>query len=274
MIDCGENAQQSFMQQHLSFTRLRHIFLTHLHGDHVLGLPGLIGTMALQQTGGHVTIHTFEEGKKILGTILEYFCRETPFEINFNVIEPTEGIVFENATLRVRTVPLRHRLPTVGYIFEEKEKLRHIKSDMVKFHGVPVAKMKQIKEGADFVREDGKVIPNEMLTTPPTPSLSYAHISDTSFTPSLAEKIGPVDILFHETTYLEHEKALAGPRGHSTAKEAAEMARLCGAGWLRTGHYSSRYKDIRPFKTEAQEIFPNIILNKEGLMTDVANPDF
>ncbi|MBD5358401.1 MAG: ribonuclease Z [Bacteroides sp.] len=269
MVDCGEGAQLAFMKQRLSFSRLRHIFLTHLHGDHVFGLPGLIGTLALNGEGGEITIHTFEEGKQQLEAIFNYFCRDTPFDIKFNVIKPEEAIILETKSLTVRTIPLKHRVDTVGYVFEEKPKERHINADMTKYHQVPIAYMRRIKGGEDFVKPDGTVIPNSHLTLPPSPSLSYAHISDTMYMPSLAEKIGSVDLLFHETTYLEEHKAMAAPRGHSTAKQAAMVARDAGAKWLLTGHYSSRYNNDNRFKTEAKEIFPNVILNKEGLITTV-----
>lgn len=269
MVDCGEGAQLAFMKQRLSFSRLRHIFLTHLHGDHVFGLPGLIGTLALNGEGGEITIHTFEEGRKHLSAIFNYFCRDTPFNINFNVIKPEEAVILETKSLTVRTIPLKHRVDTVGYVFEEKPKERHIDPSMTQFHEVPVAYMRRIKGGEDFVKPDGTVVPNSLLTLPPSPSLSYAHISDTIYMPSLAEKIGPVNLLFHETTYLEEHKAMAAPRGHSTAKDAAKVARDAGAKWLLTGHYSSRYKDDTPFKTEAEEIFPNVILNREGLVTQL-----
>jgi len=267
MVDCGEGAQLAFMRQRLSFSRLRHIFLTHLHGDHVFGLPGLVGTLALNGTGGDLTIHTFEEGKRQLESIFNYFCRDTPFDIRFNVIRPEEAVILETKSLSVRTVPLKHRVDTVGFIFEETPKPRHIIPEMTKFHEVPLYMMNRIKGGEDFIRRDGKVIPNAMLTNPPSPSLSYAHISDTMYMPGLAEKIGPVNLLFHETTYLEEHKAMAAPRGHSTARQAAMVARDAGAKCLLTGHYSSRYNDDTPFIEEAREIFPNVILNKEGLVT-------
>lgn len=270
MVDCGEGAQLAFMRQKLSFSRLQHIFITHLHGDHVFGLPGLIGTLALNGTGGHITIHTFEEGRRQLKSIFDYFCRDTPFDIRFNVIRQEEAVILETKSLTVRTIPLRHRVPTVGFVFEEKAGERHIKADMAKFHGVPVAMMRSLKAGEDFTRPDGTVIPNDRLTTPPTPPLSYAHISDTEYMPELARKIGPVDLLFHETTYLEEHKAMAAPRGHSTARQAAQVARDAGAKALLTGHYSSRYRDDNLFLKEATEIFPNVILNHEGLVTPVS----
>ncbi len=265
MIDCGEGAQTAMQRFRLQMSRLRHIFLTHLHGDHVLGLPGLIGTMGLTGGGGDITIHTFDDGKKILSEIFDYFSHDRPIDVRFNVITPTETVVYENASLRVRTIPLRHRLPSVGYIFEEKEKPRHINRAMCDFHNVPLWQLNSIKSGADFVKPDGTVVPNALLTSPPDPSRSYAHISDTAFTPALAEKIGPVDLLFHETTYLDEHTAEAEARGHSTARQAGQMARLCGTKKLLTGHYSSRYRSDEMFRTQALEEFPNVILNHEGL---------
>ena len=266
MIDCGEGAQQAFQKHRLKFSRLRHIFLTHLHGDHVLGLPGLISTLGLSDTGGKITIHTFQEGKDILEKVFEFFAPNLPFEVEFNVIKVEEAVIFESDSLLVRTIPLKHRVPTVGYVFEEKPKMRHIRRDMIDFHKIPFSKINSIKMGEDYEKEDGTVIANRMLTSDPTPSVSYAHISDTAFIPSIAEKIGPVDVLFHETTYLEQHKVEAKSRFHSTAKQAAEIAKLSGAKCLLTGHYSSRYTNDEQFKTEAEEIFPNVILNKEGLV--------
>ena len=269
MIDCGEGAQLAFMKQHLSFSKLRHIFLTHLHGDHVFGLPGLIGTLALSNIGGDLTIHTFEEGAKQLKSIFDYFCRDTPYDIKFNIIKPVEDIVLETKSLTVRTIPLDHRIPCVGYVFEEKPKERHINSSMTDFHKVPVAWMKRIKSGEDFIKPDGTLIPNSWLTTDADPALSYAHIGDTAYMPDIAGKIGPVDLLFHETTYLDDLKEEAFKRGHSTARQAAMVARDAGAKRLITGHYSSRYKDDSPFLQEAREVFPNVILNKEGTIVNL-----
>ncbi|MCH5239062.1 MAG: ribonuclease Z [Muribaculaceae bacterium] len=265
MIDCGEGAQLAFMKQRLSFAKLRHIFITHMHGDHVLGLPGLVSTLALTGNGGELTIHTFEDGAKQLKKIIDYFCRDTPFLINYNIIKPEEKVILETKALTVKTVPLDHRIPTVGYIFQEKPKPRHINPIMTEFHQVPIAMMKRIKEGEDFIKPDGTVIPNKKLTTDADPSLSYAHISDTGYIPDLAKKIGPVDLLFHETTYLDDRLADAIERGHSTATQAATVARDAGAKMLLTGHYSSRYTDDSLFLKEAQQVFPNVILNNEGL---------
>lgn len=270
MVDCGEGAQRTFQQQHLSFSRLGHIFLTHLHGDHVLGLPGLIGTLALSSVGGSLTIHTFEEGKRILSDIFDFFCNDDKLDVRFNVIPHNREVtVFETDSLLVRSIPLRHRVPCVGYVFEEKPLQPHIVRDMCDFHGVPLVKLREIKAGADFVKPDGTVVPNAVLTRPARPPRSYGHISDTVYMPDLAEKIRGVDLLFHETTYLDSEADKAAPRGHSTARQAAMVARDAGAGRLLTGHYSSRYTDDSLFGKEAAEIFPNVTVGTEGLRLEL-----
>lgn len=272
MIDCGEGAQKSFQLHRLKTSRLGHIFLTHLHGDHVFGLPGLIGSMGLQQEGGSLTIHTFPEGKEILTKILDYFSRDLPFEVKYNLLDPhREEIAYEDRSLRVRTIPLDHRIDCVGYVFEEKEGLRHINREMVDFHGVPVHLLNKIREGADYEKPDGTIIANTLLTTPPNPARSYAHISDTAYMPGIAKKIGPVDLLLHETTYLEANAADAAKRGHSTARQAATVAKEAGAKALLTTHYSSRYyKDESGFAREAAEVFDGpVYLNNERLVLDL-----
>lgn len=269
MVDCGEGAQHAFQAHRLKFSRLGHIFLTHLHGDHVLGLPGLISSLGLGGAGGKMTIHTFADGKYILSKIFDFFAKDLPFELEFNIIKPEEAVILDTPSLRVRTIPLDHRVPTVGYVFEEKPKLRHIKRDMIEFHNVPFSMINRIKSGEDFVKPDGTVIANDLLTTAPSQSLSYAHISDTAYMPELAAKIDGVDLLFHETTYLESHLAEAAQRGHSTARQAAMVARDAHAKTLLTGHYSSRYKSDEGFREEALDIFPNVILNREGLVTNL-----
>lgn len=270
MFDCGEGAQAQMRRQKLNFARLNHIFLTHLHGDHVFGLPGLIGTLALQQRESPLTIHTFADGEKVLRPFLDFFNRGLPFDVKFNIIGLEESVVLDEKRFIVRTVPLRHRIKTVGYVVEEKPGLRHINREMCDYHKVPLIWMKRIKEGEAFVKPDGTVIPAEMLTRPATPPKRYAHISDTAYMPDLASKIGPVDLLFHETTYMESEAKIAAERGHSTARQAAMVARDAGAKRLLTGHYSSRYAGREAaLVDEAREVFPESILNREGLTLNI-----
>ena len=269
MIDCGEGAQKEFQRQRLKFSRLNHIFLTHLHGDHVFGLPGLIGTMALSGLQGSITVHTFDDGRAILTEIFDYFNRGLPIDVRFNVIKPEEAVVYENASLRVRTIPLDHRVPAVGYVFEEKPRLRHIDRAACDFHGVPLWAFNAIKAGEDFTKPDGSVVANNLLTREPAPARSYAHISDTAYMPSLASKIRGVDLIFHESTYIADNLEAARERGHSTAAQAAQVAADAGAGTLLIGHYSSRYRSDQVFLDEAAPIFSRTVLAKEGLVLPV-----
>lgn len=270
MIDCGEGAQTALQRQHLSFSRLNHIFLTHLHGDHVFGLPGLIGTLNLSGNGGDITIHTFEQGAEMLSRILDFFSPGSPVQVRFNVIDPhRESTVYESRSLRVRAIPLDHRIDCVGYLVEEKPGLRHLDRDACDRYGVPMSWYNRIKAGDDYFSDSGVVIPNSVLSTPADKPRGYAHMSDTAYMPGLAAKIEGVDLLFHETTYLNDQQKTAAERGHSTAEEAARVARDAHAGRLLTGHYSSRYRDDLGFLEEASRIFPHVVLNREGLVTEV-----
>lgn len=265
MVDCGEGAQLGMQRKGLKFHRLNHIFLTHLHGDHIFGLPGLIGSMALMGRTGHITIHTFKEGAEILKTIFDHFCSELPYEVIFNIIEPKRAVVYEDEHMTVRTIPLNHRVPCVGYVFEEKPKPLHLDRAAADFHGLPRSQYASVKAGQPFVKPDGTVIPAEYLTRPANPSFSYAHIGDTAYMPGIAKEIGPVNLLFHESTYLKINEADAKARGHSTAEQAAMVARDAGVGQLLLGHYSSRYKDDHLFEQEARPIFANSLAAYEGL---------
>lgn len=269
MIDCGEGAQVGMRRAGLKFSRLGHIFISHLHGDHLFGLPGLLSTMDLHEKGGKVVIHIFKEGIKVLKPLIDYFCRETSFEIVWEEVSP-EGhqIVFENDSLIVETFPLYHRVPCVGYKFTEKPKARHLRGDMIKYLGIPIKALASIKAGADWTREDtGEVIPNERLTTPADRSFSYAYCSDTVAEQRVADAVKGVDVLYHEATYAEADAEKARPRGHSTAADAGRIARSAGAGRLVIGHYSKRYHDEEVLRAEAAAECPGIevIAADEGL---------
>lgn len=265
MIDCGEGAQQMFQRQRLKFTRLRHIFLTHLHGDHWLGLPGLLSTLSLTKCTGTVTVHTFKEGIEVIKPLMDLMGRDMSYNLEFHEIAYTDTEVFSNDYLTIDSLALCHKIPSVGYLFKEKARPRHINSAMTDYHKVPYSAMQSLRDGMDYVKPDGTVLPNAMLTTPPTPSVSYAHISDTAYIPDLAARIGSVDLLLHESTYLQSDEKDAQLRGHSTALQAAMVARDAGASRLLLTHFSSRYKNEDMFTLEAKEIFPNSILNREGL---------
>lgn len=269
MIDCGEGAQLQMMRQRLKFSRLSHIFISHLHGDHFLGLPGLLSTLALHEKGGTVTIHVFEEGARILREIMAVFCRETSFEIVYDVITPRRAVIFEDHALKVETFPLYHRVPCVGFKFSEKPKARHLRGDMIRYHNIPVCRLEEIRQGADFVKPDGTVISNDRLTTPPDPSVSYAYCSDTIYDQRVADYVRGVDLLYHESTYADNFAEKAAPRGHSTAREAARIAAAAGVGRLVLGHYSKAYDSEEPFVEQASEEFKPVIAAKEGMRIDL-----
>lgn len=269
MIDCGEGAQLSMRRMRLKYARLNHIFISHLHGDHCLGLTGLLSSMALQGKTGTVTIHIFEDGARLFDEQLKFFCRDTPFEIKFNIIKPEKKVILETNAITVETFPLYHRVPCAGFIFREKPKLRHLKGDMVKFYEIPIKDLHGIKEGNDFVTTQGVVVPNSMLTTDPSPVMSYAYCSDTAFDPRVAEAVKGVNTIYHEATYLNEFATLARQRGHSTTGEAARIAQMAGAERLILGHFSKRYRDESPILNEAKEIFPNSMLAADGLQINL-----
>ena len=271
MIDCGEGAQSGFRRMGLKFSRLSHIFISHLHGDHVFGLPGLLSTMSLHDIQGTVTIHIFREGAELLKSWMDFFNRQCSFNIVYDIIEPGERRgIYEDSGLTVETFPLYHRLPCSGFIFREKPKLRHLRGDMVKFLSIPISLLQGIKEGADYVKPDGIVIPNDRLTTPPDPSVSYAYCSDTMYNPRVVKDIAGVNTVYHEATYHSSLTSTAKERGHSTASEAATVARDAGASRLIIGHFSKRYiQGEKPLLDEAAAIFPSTILANEGLRIDL-----
>ncbi len=272
MVDCGEGAQLQFRKMGLKFSRLNHIFISHLHGDHMFGLPGLLSTMALHEVSGSVTIHIFKDGAELLKQWMDYFNRNSPFEIIYDVIEEGERrVVYEDSGLTVETFPLYHRTPCTGFMFKEKPKLRHINGEMVKFHNVPVWQMQALKEGQDFVKEDGTVIPNAYLTTDPESSVSYAYCSDTMFDLRVAADVNGVDTIYHEATYDDSLAAKARERGHSTARQAAEIAKAAGAQRLIIGHFSKRYLNEDILLAEAKEVFDNVIVANEGLRIELLN---
>lgn len=269
MVDCGEGAQLAMMRQRLKFSRLSQIFISHLHGDHFLGLPGLLSTLALHEKGGALTINVFEEGADILSRIMGVFCRETSYETKYNIIRPETAVIYEDHALRVETFPLYHRVDCVGFKFTEQPKVRHLKGDMIKFHNIPYSRLQAIREGADYVTPDGRVIANALLTSPADPSVSYAYCSDTMYDERVAQAVGPVDLLYHEATYADNFAHKAAPRGHSTARDAARIAKLAGAKRLVVGHFSKAYDNDQVFVDEAREIFPETVAAREGMTIDL-----
>lgn len=272
LVDCGEGAQLQLRRYGLSFAKISDIFISHLHGDHFLGLPGLLSTMALHDIGSPVTVHTFAEGADILRRIMDIFCRERSYELRYNIIEPgrTQQI-YEDRTLTVTAFPLYHRVPCVGFRFDEKPKRRHINGEAARYYDVPHYLMDALRDGADLERPDGTIVPNSALTTDPSPAASYAYCSDTMYDPRVAEAVRGIDTLYHEATYGDERAAHAAPRGHSTARQAGAIATAAGARTLVIGHYSKTIADEAALAAEAAATFSGTIIPAtEGLTIPLA----
>ncbi|MDR2809282.1 MAG: ribonuclease Z [Tannerellaceae bacterium] len=271
MIDCGEGTQVQMRHERVGFGRLNHIFLSHLHGDHCFGLPGLISTFGMLGRTADLFIHGPEGIEDYLQPILTRFCKGLSFRVQFHVVDAyRHGLVMEDRSLKVYAIPLKHRIPTCGYLFEEKEKEAHLIREMVDFWQIPVKLRQGIKSGNDYVTPSGQVIPHAQLTRPPSPPRRYAYCSDTAFYPDgVVPLIRGVNLLYHEATFAQADIARAIETGHSTALQAAEIARLAEVGKLVIGHFSSRYKTEDMLKQEANRVFAATILADEGLVIPV-----
>ena len=270
MIDCGEGTQLQLRRMKVSMSHLHHIFISHLHGDHFLGLPGLLSTLSLQDMTGEVHVYCFAQGIDLLRRILDVTSHGLSYQLILHPLDPDGGeTVYEDSALTITTFRLYHYVDAVGFRFQEKPRQRTIRGDMVEFHQVPYYLRPRIKAGEDYVKEDGTVVPNSALTLDPPPSRSYAYCSDTLRDTRVADAVRGVTTLYHEATYGDDKQSSARSRGHSTAREAAEIARMADAGKLIIGHYSQTYTDTTPLVEQAREIFPNTIAADEGLSIDI-----
>ena len=270
MIDCGEGAQLQMRRMKIRFGRLNHIFISHLHGDHCFGLPGLISTFGMLGRRGDLFVHGPKDVEDYLQPILKRFCKGLSFEVRFNLIDPgRHALILEDRALCVYSIPLKHRLPACGFLFEEKKKEDRLLREMADFYKIPVRLLRDIKRGDDYLTPGGERIPHARLTCPAEPPRRYAYCSDTAFEPSIAPLVRGVDLLYHEATFIEADAARARETAHSTAAQAAEIARLAGAKKLIIGHFSSRYEDEQAIKMEADTIFPGTILANEGLPVSI-----
>ena len=260
MIDCGEGTQVQMRRMRVRFGRLAHIFISHLHGDHCFGLPGLISTLGMLGRTGELVVHGPKEVETYLRPVMDLFCRGMEFEVRFNPVDTrSHSLVMEDRSLSVYSIPLKHRIPTCGYLFAEK----------TDFYQVPVRCMKDIKQGQDYVAPEGEVVPNSRLTRPAAPPKRYAFCSDTAYNRSIIPIIEGADLLYHEATFAECDLARAKETFHSTARQAAEIARDAHVKRLVIGHYSARYEDLAELHREAEAVFPGTILGNEGTVIPV-----
>ena len=264
LIDCGEGTQVQLRKAKARFSKINHIFISHLHGDHCFGLPGLIASFRLLGRETPLHIYAPKGIKEMLETIFRITETHKGFELIYHELESKKSVkIFEDNRLEVFTIPLNHRIYCSGYLFREKPKERHLNmQEISKFPEIETCDYHNLKLGKDFVLSDGYVLKNEVLTTEPSKSVSYAFCSDTRYLESILPIIENVDVLYHEATFLHELKEMADYTGHTTALEAARIARKANVGKLILGHFSNRYHDLNVFTDEAREVFANTFLPK------------
>lgn len=265
LIDCGEGTQVQLRKLKIKFSRIKHVFISHLHGDHYFGLVGLISTFRLLTRETDLHIYGPKGLKEVVTLQMKLADSWTNYRLIFHELNSKSSeVIFEDENVVVKTIPLSHRIYTNGFLFVEKEGLRQLDINAVLNQNIHKVYYNKLKQGADVINEDGKLVKNNTVTKPPKPSKSYAFCSDTRFNERLVKIIQGVTALYHESTFLEQHAHLADPTGHSTAKQAAEIAKLAKVGQLILGHYSTRYDDLLQFETEASEVFENVILASDG----------
>lgn len=265
LIDCGEGTQLQLRKNKIKFSRINHIFISHLHGDHFFGLPGLVSTFRLLGREKEMHIYGPKGIKEAITLLLKLGDSWTNYQLVFHELTSKESeLIFEDDKTSVETIPLNHRVYTNGFLFREKLGERKLNIEAVAEYKIDKAYFRNIKNGKDIVLEDGNVVKNSKLTFDPPKPKSYAYCSDTAYKPDIVPQIKNVNMLYHESTFLDSELHLSGKTKHATAKEAAAIAKAAEVGQLILGHYSTRYKSIELFREEAKEIFPNVELADDG----------
>ena len=270
LVDAGEGVQQQLIRRGINPLRLRAVFISHLHGDHCFGLFPLIATLGLEGKRTPLDIYAPAPMGDILEYHRRYFWDDLPYEVKWHEVRTTEhAIIMQNNTLEVWSIPLRHRVPTAGYLFKEKQPGLNVDKFKIEKYGLSIAQIVAAKRGEDITLEDGQIIPNDELTYIPYQARSYAYLSDTAYSAKAAERVHGVDLLYHETTYSTSEAMFAKGRGHSTTIEAAKVAAKAEAKRLIIGHFSSRYKSHETLVEECRTIFPNSDIAAEGMTFNI-----
>lgn len=270
LVDAGEGVQQQLIRRGINPLRLRAVFISHLHGDHCFGLFPLIATLGLEGKRTPLDIYAPAPMGEILEYHRRYFWDDLPYEVKWHEVRTTEhAIIMQNNTLEVWSIPLRHRVPTAGYLFKEKQPGRNVDKFKIEKYGLSIAQIVAAKRGEDITLEDGQIVPNDELTYIPYQARSYAYLSDTAYSAKAAERVHGVDLLYHETTYSTSEAMFAKGRGHSTTIEAAKVAAKAEAKRLIIGHFSSRYKSHETLVEECRTIFPNSDIAAEGMTFNI-----
>ncbi len=265
LIDCGEGTQIQLRKHKIKFNRIKHVFISHLHGDHFFGLVGLISTFRLLTRETDLHIYGPKGIKEVVTLQMKLADSWTNFNLYFHELTSKKSeLIFEDDKVEVHTIPLEHRVYTNGYLFKEKEGERKLNINAVEDANINVAYYRKLKQGFDVENELGELIENEQVTQQGPKPKSYAFCSDTCYKEDIVPIIKNVDVLYHESTFLEKHAHLGPKTKHSTAKEAASIAKLANAGTLLLGHYSTRYEGLNAFKEEAQQDFDNVELCEDG----------
>lgn len=266
LIDCGEGTQVQLRKNKIRFSKINHVFISHLHGDHFFGLIGLISTFTLLNRVTDLHIYGPKGIKEICLLQLRLSNSWTSYGLFFHELESNESeVIFEDEKVLVKTIPLKHRIYTNGFLFQEKVGKRKLNLDAVQNYEIDSCYYQNIKNGKDIILDDGRVIENEKLTFDPLPAKNYAFCSDTVYNESVLPIIANADVLYHESTFLQSEEHLAERTLHSTAQDAARIAFKANVKQLILGHYSTRYDTIELFKEEALQVFPNVLLADDGV---------
>ncbi|HUH47551.1 MAG TPA: ribonuclease Z [Arenibacter sp.] len=265
LIDCGEGTQVQLRRYKIRFSKVNHIFISHLHGDHFFGLPGLVSTFRLLGRKNELHIYGPKGIKEAITLLLKLGDSWTDYPLLFHELTSSgPELIFQDDKVEVSTIPLQHRVYTNGFLFREKLGERKLNVAAVAKYGIDKCYFQNIKNGKDVVLDNGRSIPNALLTFDPPASKSYAFCSDTQYLEAIVPLIRGVDVLYHEATFLETEKELAPKTKHSTAKEAATIAKKAQVGKLILGHFSTRYPSIDLFREEAETIFNRVELADDG----------
>ncbi|HPY68080.1 MAG TPA: ribonuclease Z [Bacteroidales bacterium] len=274
LIDCGEGTQMQLRKCRIRLGKINHIFISHLHGDHVFGLYGLLSSFNLMGRTTPVHLYAPENYFSLLLSHLKDFDINLSFEIDFTPLKGNDPVeILDDKYLTVTSFPLKHRIPAFGFLFREKPHDRNIIKELISKYEIPPVRIRAIKKGADFVTADGKLIKNELLTIPGPVSLSYAYCSDTKYFKRLSSFVKNVDLLYHEATFDKSLKDLAEITGHSTTEDAARTARTAGVGTLIIGHFSARYKDVSVLVDEAKSLFPRTLPAIDGKSYELEHID-
>lgn len=271
LIDCAEATQHQLRRFHMPYNKINHIFISHLHGDHFFGLMGFLSTLSLQGRRGEIHIYADGRLQEFMQCQMKILHSRFSFPVVFHTLSRKEETIYEDKVVSVTSFPLKHHYeaPVCGFLFREKERERTILKDMASAWQVPLSFMQYLKQGADYITPEGEIISNARLTTAPPPSRSYAYITDTLFRERFAGYVQGVDLLYHEATYSKADGALAKDTYHSTAEQAAMLAKLAGAKKLLLGHFSARYSNPECLLPEAQAIFPDTFICIDGARYEV-----